>query len=114
MIVVGLSGATFDLIKPRAAAGELPTFARLLADGAHAELRDAERDVSEVLADRVGDVAAAHGKRVGGVQSSQTAEIVRAIDRKESNLLWVTFRTLAGTIRNGRANRGAHEGLAYQ
>lgn len=91
MIVMGLSGATFDLIKPRAAAGELPAFAQLLADGAHAELRDAEPDLSEVLADRVGDVAAAHGKRVGGVQTSETDQIVDAIDRKESDLLWVTF-----------------------
>ena len=38
LVVVGLDGATFDLIKPWAAAGELPTFARLLADGAHGEL----------------------------------------------------------------------------
>ncbi len=39
MVVVGLDGATFNLIKPWAAEGKLPTFARLLADGAHAELR---------------------------------------------------------------------------
>ena len=39
MIVVGLDGATFDLIKPWVAAGKLPTFARLLAEGAHGELR---------------------------------------------------------------------------
>jgi len=39
MVVVGLDGATFNLIKPWAADGKLPTFARLLAEGAHAELR---------------------------------------------------------------------------
>jgi len=39
MVVVGLDGATFELIKPWAAEGKLPTFARLLAEGAHAELR---------------------------------------------------------------------------
>jgi len=39
MIVVGLDGATFNLIKPWVAEGKLPTFARLLAEGAHAELR---------------------------------------------------------------------------
>jgi predicted AlkP superfamily phosphohydrolase/phosphomutase len=39
MVVVGLDGATFQLIKPWAEAGKLPTFARLLAEGAHADLR---------------------------------------------------------------------------
>lgn len=39
MVVVGLNGATFDLIGPWIAEGKLPTFARLLADGAHGELR---------------------------------------------------------------------------
>jgi len=39
MVVVGLDGATFDLIKVWAAAGKLPTFARLLREGAHARLR---------------------------------------------------------------------------
>ncbi len=39
MVVVGLDGATFGLIKPWVDAGLLPTFARLLAEGAHAELR---------------------------------------------------------------------------
>jgi predicted AlkP superfamily phosphohydrolase/phosphomutase len=39
MVVVGLDGATFHLIKPWVEAGKLPTFARLLAEGAHADLR---------------------------------------------------------------------------
>ena len=39
MVVVGLDGATFGLIKPWVDAGLLPTFARLLGEGAHAELR---------------------------------------------------------------------------
>ncbi len=95
MIVIGLPGATFDHIKPRVAAGELPAFARLLADGAHAQVRDADSDLSDVLAGRVGNVAAAHGKRVAGVQSSQAGEIVHAIERKESDLLWVRFTALA-------------------
>jgi len=39
LVVVGLDGATFDLIRPWAAAGKLPTLARLLAEGSHAPLR---------------------------------------------------------------------------
>lgn len=38
MLVVGLDGATFNLIKRWSAEGRLPAFARLLADGAHAGL----------------------------------------------------------------------------
>jgi len=38
VLVVGLDGATFDLIKPWAAEGRLPTLARLLREGAHGEL----------------------------------------------------------------------------
>lgn len=39
IVVVGLDGATFDLIKPWAEAGYLPTLRRLLEQGAHASLR---------------------------------------------------------------------------
>jgi len=39
VLVVGLDGATFDLIKPWAADGSLPTFNRLLREGAHGTLR---------------------------------------------------------------------------
>ncbi len=38
-MVVGLDGATFALIKPWAAAGYLPTLARLMREGAYGELR---------------------------------------------------------------------------
>jgi predicted AlkP superfamily phosphohydrolase/phosphomutase len=37
-LVIGIDGATFDLIKPWAQAGLLPTFAHLLQNGAHATL----------------------------------------------------------------------------
>lgn len=37
-VVLGIDGATFDLIKPWAEAGLLPTFAHLLKHGAHATL----------------------------------------------------------------------------
>ena len=37
-LVIGIDGATFDLIKPWASAGLLPTFAHLLKHGAHATL----------------------------------------------------------------------------
>jgi predicted AlkP superfamily phosphohydrolase/phosphomutase len=37
--VIGLDGATFDLIKPWSAAGHLPTLSRLMAEGAHGVLR---------------------------------------------------------------------------
>jgi len=39
LVVVGLDGATFDLIRPWVAAGRLPTLARLLQDGSHAPLQ---------------------------------------------------------------------------
>jgi predicted AlkP superfamily phosphohydrolase/phosphomutase len=39
VIVVGLDGATFDLIEPWAAEGRLPNLARILREGAHARLR---------------------------------------------------------------------------
>jgi len=38
-LIVGLDGATFDLIRPWVADGLLPTFARLMREGAHGELR---------------------------------------------------------------------------
>lgn len=39
VLVLGLDGATFDLIKPWAEAGYLPTLKRLLDEGAHGSLR---------------------------------------------------------------------------
>ncbi|MFQ5456203.1 MAG: alkaline phosphatase family protein [Nitrospirota bacterium] len=39
VVVIGLDGATFDLIKPWAAEGKLPNLARLLKEGTHGELR---------------------------------------------------------------------------
>lgn len=39
LVIVGLDGATFDLIEPWAAAGELPTLARLMAEGSWGRLR---------------------------------------------------------------------------
>jgi predicted AlkP superfamily phosphohydrolase/phosphomutase len=38
ILIIGLDGATFDLIKPWAAEGKLPTFERLLQQGVHGEL----------------------------------------------------------------------------
>jgi predicted AlkP superfamily phosphohydrolase/phosphomutase len=38
VLIIGLDGATFDLIRPWAAAGKLPTFKRLLHEGVHGEL----------------------------------------------------------------------------
>lgn len=39
VLVLGLDGATFDLIRPWVEAGRLPTLARLMAQGAQGELR---------------------------------------------------------------------------
>ena len=39
VLVIGLDGATFDLIKPWAAEGYLPTLKRLMEEGAHGSLR---------------------------------------------------------------------------
>lgn len=39
VVVVGLDGATFDLIRPWAEAGYLPTLSRLMREGAHGDLR---------------------------------------------------------------------------
>ncbi len=38
LIIIGLDGATFDLIKPWAAEGKLPTLARFMHDGVHGNL----------------------------------------------------------------------------
>lgn len=38
VVVVGLDGATLDVIRPLVEAGRLPTLARLMQDGAHGEL----------------------------------------------------------------------------
>jgi len=39
VLVVGLDGATFGIIKPMVKAGKLPNFARLMREGAHAPLK---------------------------------------------------------------------------
>lgn len=39
VIAIGLDGATYDLIRPWASQGKLPTFARLMAEGASGDLR---------------------------------------------------------------------------
>lgn len=39
VLVIGLDGATFDLIQPWAEAGHLPTLAKLMAEGAYGHLR---------------------------------------------------------------------------
>jgi predicted AlkP superfamily phosphohydrolase/phosphomutase len=39
VFVIGLDGATFDLIRPWAASGKLPTFKKLMDSGAWSELR---------------------------------------------------------------------------
>lgn len=39
VIIIGLDGATFDLIKPWAAEGKLPTFKRLMENGVYGDLR---------------------------------------------------------------------------
>jgi predicted AlkP superfamily phosphohydrolase/phosphomutase len=38
-LIIGLDGATFDLIRPWVHSGELPTFARLMREGSYGELR---------------------------------------------------------------------------
>lgn len=38
-VIIGLDGATFDIIRPLAAAGRLPVLARLMSEGASAPLR---------------------------------------------------------------------------
>ncbi|MCA9968756.1 MAG: alkaline phosphatase family protein [Anaerolineales bacterium] len=38
LLIIGFDGATFDLIRPWAAQGHMPNFARLLAGGAHGDL----------------------------------------------------------------------------
>jgi predicted AlkP superfamily phosphohydrolase/phosphomutase len=46
VLVIGLDGATFDLMKPWAAEGYLPTLAGLMEEGAHAPLRSVMQPIS--------------------------------------------------------------------
>ena len=46
VLVIGLDGATFDLIKPWAAAGKLPNLARILMEGCHGELQSTMQPLS--------------------------------------------------------------------
>jgi predicted AlkP superfamily phosphohydrolase/phosphomutase len=46
MIVLGLDGATFSLIRPWAEAGELPTFRRLLDESLHGELESTVPEIT--------------------------------------------------------------------
>ena len=39
VVILGLDGGTFDLIEPWVQAGRLPTFGRLMAEGAWGRLR---------------------------------------------------------------------------
>jgi predicted AlkP superfamily phosphohydrolase/phosphomutase len=47
VLVIGLDGATFRVIRPMVAAGELPVLSRLLAGGAHGVLRSTIQPSSE-------------------------------------------------------------------
>ena len=38
ILTFGVDGATFDVIRPRVAAGHLPNFARLIENGVHGDL----------------------------------------------------------------------------
>ena len=46
LFILGLDGATFDLIKPWAREGKLPNLARLLEEGSHAVLHSTMPPVS--------------------------------------------------------------------
>jgi predicted AlkP superfamily phosphohydrolase/phosphomutase len=39
LLIIGIDGATFDLVEPWAEAGYLPTLSHLMAEGAHGPLR---------------------------------------------------------------------------
>lgn len=47
VLVIGLDGATFNIIEPLVAQGRLPTLARLMREGAHAPLRSTIQPSSE-------------------------------------------------------------------
>lgn len=46
LLIIGLDGATFDVIKPMIAAGELPHLASLMAEGTHGELQSTVPPIS--------------------------------------------------------------------
>jgi predicted AlkP superfamily phosphohydrolase/phosphomutase len=48
VLVIGLDGATFDIISPMVERGELPTFARLMREGSHGTLESTLPDLSPV------------------------------------------------------------------
>jgi predicted AlkP superfamily phosphohydrolase/phosphomutase len=63
LLVVGIDGATFDLVLPLAEQGRLPHMARLMTDGAWAPLETLEPTVSPAIWTTVatGKLPAAHG-----------------------------------------------------
>lgn len=63
VVLVGIDGATWDVIRPLAAAGKLPTFARLPSEGWSAPLRSMEPMVSPALWTTIatGKTPARHG-----------------------------------------------------
>jgi predicted AlkP superfamily phosphohydrolase/phosphomutase len=48
VLVIGLDGATFDLIKPWVREGKLPTFARIMKEGAYGELESTVHPMSSI------------------------------------------------------------------
>ena len=49
LMIVGIDGATFDLIKPWAEEGSLPNFKRLLEEGCHGKLKSTIPQVQTLL-----------------------------------------------------------------
>jgi predicted AlkP superfamily phosphohydrolase/phosphomutase len=49
VLVVGIDGATFDIIEPMAASGKLPTMQRLMESGSHAPLRSEDPMLSPAI-----------------------------------------------------------------
>jgi hypothetical protein len=82
VLLVGIDGATFDVLDPMMDAGELPTFTRLIADGSCARLHSQDPTQSPAIWTTIatGKDRAQHG--IDGFLTGDAQRLVTTVDRK--------------------------------
>jgi len=82
VLLIGVDGATFDIIRPQIARGNLPTFERLMKSGAHGILKSEQPMLSPAIWTTIltGRPRDDHG--IHGFKDRQTNELVTSNDRR--------------------------------